>query len=113
MHAVSDAIESISAGTGKLKGLIDEVTEASRQQAHGIDQVSQATAQMEKVTQATAATAEESAAASEELNAQAESSMFVVRKLAAMVGYEAKSNGPANRSAAPVSDGRVSIRRAA
>jgi methyl-accepting chemotaxis protein/methyl-accepting chemotaxis protein-1 (serine sensor receptor) len=87
VHSVTGAIESISAGTGTLKGLIDEVSEASRQQSHGIDQVSQATAQMEKVTQATAATAEESAAASEELNAQAETSMQVVRRLAAMVGY--------------------------
>ena len=36
---------------------------------------------MERVTQTTAATAEESAAASEELNAQAESSIAVVGKL--------------------------------
>jgi hypothetical protein len=41
---------------------------------------------MEKVTQGTAATAEESAAASEELNAQAETSMHVVTRLAALVG---------------------------
>ena len=59
---------------------------ASRQQSQGIDQVSQAIAQMEKVTQTTAATAEESAAASEELNAQAETSMGVVARLEALVG---------------------------
>jgi methyl-accepting chemotaxis protein len=40
---------------------------------------------MEKVTQGTAATAEESAAASEELNAQAETSMQVVTQLSALV----------------------------
>jgi methyl-accepting chemotaxis protein/methyl-accepting chemotaxis protein-1 (serine sensor receptor) len=91
VHTVTDAIESIAGSTGTLKGLIDEVSEASRQQSHGIDQVSQATAQMEKVTQATAATAEESAAASEELNAQAEMSMQVVARLAAMVGMVAES----------------------
>ena len=51
-----------------------------------IAQVSQAIQQMEKVTQTTAATAEESAAASEELNAQAEASMSVVRDLEALVG---------------------------
>ena len=43
-------------------------------------------AQMEKVTQTTAATAEESAAASEELNAQAETSMAAVRRLEDIVG---------------------------
>ena len=41
---------------------------------------------MEKVTQSTAGTAEESAAASEELNAQADTSLGVVRTLDAMVG---------------------------
>ena len=41
---------------------------------------------MEKVTQTTAATAEESAAASEELSAQAETAMDVVRQLETLVG---------------------------
>jgi hypothetical protein len=86
VQTVSAAIESITTSTVKVKGLVDEVSEASRQQAQGIDQVSQAIAQMEKVTQGTAATAEESAAASEELNAQAETSMQVVARLAALVG---------------------------
>ena len=69
----------------RVKGLVDEVSEASRQQAQGIDQVSQAIAQMEKVTQTTAATAEESAAASEELNAQAFELQEVVQELGSMV----------------------------
>jgi hypothetical protein len=64
-----------------VKGIVEEVRESSQQQTQGIDQVSQAIAQMEKVTQTTAATAEESAAASEELNAQAESAIAVVGKL--------------------------------
>ena len=45
---------------------------------------------MEKVTQATAATAEESAAASEELNAQAEGTIAVVHQLEALVGAARK-----------------------
>ena len=71
-----------------MKGLVDAVSAASRQQAQGIDQVTQAITQMEKVTQTTAATAEESAAASEELSAQAESSMGVVSRLAGLVGSQ-------------------------
>jgi methyl-accepting chemotaxis protein len=70
----------------RVKGIVDEVREASQQQTQGIDQVAQAIAQMEKVTQTTAATAEESSAASEELNAQAETSMAVVRQLEAIIG---------------------------
>jgi methyl-accepting chemotaxis protein len=69
-----------------MRSLVDEVSVASRQQAEGIDHVAQAVAQMEKITQTTAATAEESAAASEELSAQAETAMGVVSKLAALVG---------------------------
>jgi methyl-accepting chemotaxis protein len=96
VHVVTGAIESITASTGKVKSLVDEVSLASRQQSQGIDQVSQAIAQMEKVTQGTAATAEESAAASEELSAQAETSLNVVARLAALVsGSSIAAAGPA------------------
>jgi hypothetical protein len=78
---VASAIDAITKSVAQVKGMVEEVREASLQQTQGIDQVSQAIAQMEKVTQTTAATAEESAAASEELNAQAESSIAVVGKL--------------------------------
>jgi methyl-accepting chemotaxis protein/methyl-accepting chemotaxis protein-1 (serine sensor receptor) len=99
---VSQSIEAITGSVSRVKGLIEEVSIASRQQAQGIDQVSQSLAQMEKVTQTTAATAEESAAASEELNAQAAVSMAVVQKLQVMVGCSAAHAGaaPAPRPAA-------------
>jgi methyl-accepting chemotaxis protein len=106
VQTVTVAIESITSSTVRVKGLVDEVSEASRQQSQGIDQVSQAIAQMEKVTQGTAATAEESAAASEELSAQAETSMHVVTRLAALVGgVETAQVAPSSvrrKSAAPV-----------
>jgi methyl-accepting chemotaxis protein/methyl-accepting chemotaxis protein-1 (serine sensor receptor) len=88
---VSGAIEAITASAAQVRGLVDAVSAASREQAQGIDQVTQAITQMEKVTQNTAATAEESAAASEELSAQAESSMTVVGRLAGLVGSQAKT----------------------
>jgi len=83
---VSGSIEAITASAGRVKGLVDAVSAASREQSQGIEQVTQAITQMEKVTQNTAATAEESAAASEQLSAQAESSMSVVSRLAGLVG---------------------------
>jgi methyl-accepting chemotaxis protein len=88
-HTVEQVVQKINGITesvGKAKGLVEQVSVASRQQAQGIDQVTQAIAQMEKVTQTTAATAEESAAASEELNAQAETAMAIVSEVEAMVG---------------------------
>jgi methyl-accepting chemotaxis protein len=81
VEQVASAIDAITKSVAQVKGMVEEVREASLQQTQGIDQVSQTIAQMEKVTQTTAATAEESAAASEELNAQAESSIAVVSKL--------------------------------
>jgi methyl-accepting chemotaxis protein/methyl-accepting chemotaxis protein-1 (serine sensor receptor) len=91
---VSGAIEAITSSAGRVKGLVDAVSAASREQSQGIEQVTQAITQMEKVTQNTAATAEESAAASEELSAQAESSMSVVGRLASLVGSQATPPGP-------------------
>ena len=85
LDRVAEAITAITADVASVRSLVDEVNVASRHQAEGIDQVTQAITQMEQVTHATAATAEESAAASEELSAQAESTMGAVRRLADMV----------------------------
>jgi methyl-accepting chemotaxis protein len=86
VQVVGQSISAITDSVSKVKGLILEVSEASRQQAQGVDQVSRTIAEMEKVTQATAATAEESAAASEELSAQAESSMAIVSRIEVLAG---------------------------
>ena len=55
----------------KLAQLIGEVSAASEEQAKGIEQIGIAVSLMDKVTQGNAASAEESASASEELSAQA------------------------------------------
>ncbi len=65
--AFSDVTESASA----VGGLITEISAASIEQAQGIDQVNQAIAEMDKVTQANAANAEENASASEQMSGQA------------------------------------------
>ncbi|MFN7983802.1 MAG: methyl-accepting chemotaxis protein [Vicinamibacterales bacterium] len=100
---VATAITGITDSVNRVKGLIDEVSEASNQQTQGLDQVAQALAQMERVTQGTAATAEESAAASEELSAQASSTMEVVARLKEMVGGSGKAAAaaPARQVEAP------------
>ena len=51
--------------------LVEEIANASSEQAHGISQVKQGLSQIESVTQRNMANAEESAAASEELSSQA------------------------------------------
>ena len=69
-----------------MKELVDAIYRGSEEQSLGLIQVNRAIVQIEQVTQATAATAEESAAASEQLNAQAESVKEVVTSLYRMVG---------------------------
>ena len=82
---VAQSISAIVSSVGTVKGLVTEISEASRQQSQGIDQVAQAVAQMEQVTQTTAASAEEGAAASEELSSHAETALNEVARLEAML----------------------------
>ena len=82
---VSASLEEITTSAGKVKDLVSEIAAASQEQAQGIDQVNDAVAQMDQVTQQNAANAEESASASEELNAQAEALMSMVGELKSLV----------------------------
>ena len=82
---VARAISSITGSVSQLEALVDGVREASRQQSEGLAQVSQAIGHMERVTQTTAATAEETAFASASLNGLAETSMVVVGRLATLI----------------------------
>jgi len=83
---VAEAFAAITQRVTDVKGLVDGVSVASKQQALGIDQVVQSIRQMERVTQTTAATAEECAAACEQLNTQADVTMGLVERLETMVG---------------------------
>lgn len=70
----------------KISGLIEEIASASNEQSQGLEQVSIAINQMDQVTQTTAANAEESASASEELTSQAAELNVMVDTLIAIVG---------------------------
>jgi methyl-accepting chemotaxis protein len=83
---VASSIHAITEGANKVKTLVDEVDASSKEQAQGIEQISKAVAQMDQVTQRTAANAEESASASEELNAQSQALMAVVAQLQGLIG---------------------------
>jgi len=95
---VSKALEEIVEGISKTTDLVGEIAAASSEQAQGIDQVNTAVTQMDKVTQANAANAEESASASEELSAQAEQMNSIVEELSALVGGTKQGNVGARAS---------------
>ncbi|HEX8984913.1 MAG TPA: methyl-accepting chemotaxis protein, partial [Bryobacteraceae bacterium] len=83
---VAAAIRAITEESGEVKMLVDEVNLGSQEQTRGIEQIRKAIVQMEQVTQKTAASAEESASAAEQLNAQSEAVKDIVERLTAMVG---------------------------
>jgi methyl-accepting chemotaxis protein/methyl-accepting chemotaxis protein-1 (serine sensor receptor) len=85
---VSDAFNALTSNVASIKSLVDEVNAASKHQSSGIGQVTQAIVQMERVTQTTAATAEQSAAACQQLNAQADITMSVVRRLEELISRQ-------------------------
>jgi methyl-accepting chemotaxis protein len=85
LDQVTQSINEITGSAGALQKLVDDVHLNSRQQAEGIDQIARALAHMGSITQTTASNAEESAAAGEELSAQAESMRASVRQLDSLV----------------------------
>ena len=99
-NATQEAFKENAEISKKIGQLVDEIATASEEQSHGITQVNTAVAEMDKVTQSTAATAEESAALSEELNAQAEQMKVYVADLVKVV-EGGSANGAASFHSAP------------
>ena len=75
----------IEEGSQFVMGRIAEISSATNEQAQGVDQVNTAVAQMDKVTQSNAATAEESASAAHELSTQADILSNMVNELVIMI----------------------------
>lgn len=65
------ALTQIVERVGKVTQLVGEIASASTEQAHGIADINEGVSQVEMVTQTNTASAEESAAASQELSRQA------------------------------------------
>jgi uncharacterized phage infection (PIP) family protein YhgE len=93
----------------KIGQLVDEIATSSQEQANGISQVNTAVAEMDQVTQSTAASAEESASAAEEMNAQAQQMRGFVEELAVLVGL----GGSTSSVSAPERSVGVSQRKTA
>jgi len=92
----NEAFGEISSSASKVGELVGEISAASQEQSQGIDQINKAVAEMDKVTQSTAATAEESASASEEMNAQAEQMKQVAFTLTSIIGGNGNGAGNGN-----------------
>jgi methyl-accepting chemotaxis protein len=89
---VAKTLNEIVTKARQVDELVAEVASASREQTQGITQINTAVGQMDKVTQSNAANAEESAAAAEELNAQASVMKESVTELLKLVGGANQTN---------------------
>jgi len=83
---VGKILNEIADGVDKVTQLIGEVSAASDDQTEGITQINRAIMEMDKVTQMTAANAEESASASEELSSQCDDLNEMIDVLSRIVG---------------------------
>lgn len=81
-----EVLNKIVANASKASTLISEIALASKEQAEGIKQVTNALGQMDELAHGNSAFCEETAAASEELSAQAEGLKGLVENLSAMIG---------------------------
>jgi methyl-accepting chemotaxis protein len=88
LEHVTQVIHAITESTAKVKTLVDEVNLGSQEQARGIGQISQSIAEMDRVTQANAASAEQTASASEQMSAQAQALQNIARELRTLVGSD-------------------------
>lgn len=91
---VGEVLDKVVNGVEKVNRLISQVSSSSEEQSKGIEQINNATTEMDKTTQANAANAEEAAAASEELTAQADELNNIVNVLVTVIsGNGAQTNG--------------------
>jgi len=103
---VAVALDDIVIKARQVDELITEVASASREQTQGITHIGTAVGQMDKVTQSNAATAEQSAAAAQELNAQSLAMKHAVAELISLVGGQ----GHADTLSQPIKEHRETAR---
>ena len=89
---VAKTLEEIVTHARRVDALVAEIASASKEQSQGVDQVVVAVQQMEKVTQNTAAGAEECASAAQELNAQAIAQDSIVGRLRSLAGTTSQTD---------------------
>jgi methyl-accepting chemotaxis protein len=81
----NEAFSEVAVSTSEVGGLVSEISVASKEQAQGIGQINKAVADLDRITQENASTAEESASAAEELNAQSAQMKSVVGRLVVII----------------------------
>lgn len=87
-NKTKESFTEILNGIKKTSDLIGEIAISAKEQAEGMNQIATAMGSVDQITQQNASASEETAAAAEELNAQALSMLDNVAELAALAGYD-------------------------
>lgn len=87
-NKTKESFTEILNGIKKTSDLIGEIAISAKEQAEGMNQIATAMGSVDQITQQNASASEETAAAAEELNAQAISMLDNVSELAALAGFD-------------------------
>ena len=101
---VGETLQAIHAKATKVNELVTQMAAANTEQHESLRQLNDAMAQMDKITQAGAASSEETASAAQQMNAQVTDLLAAVRDLDVLVGHDSG----AERGAPPAGVGAVS-----
>ncbi len=86
VNEVAQSVRGMISESSEMMTLVSEINSSSREQSRGIDEIATTIQKMEGVTQSNAASAEQTAAAVEELSMQAKGLKDIVQDLAALSG---------------------------
>jgi methyl-accepting chemotaxis protein/methyl-accepting chemotaxis protein-2 (aspartate sensor receptor) len=87
-NKTKESFTEILNGIKKTSDLIGEIAISAKEQAEGMNQIATAMGSVDQITQQNASASEETAAAAEELNAQALSMLDNVSELAMLAGFD-------------------------
>jgi methyl-accepting chemotaxis protein/methyl-accepting chemotaxis protein-1 (serine sensor receptor) len=116
VHLVADIGNRVFDQFGKVKLLVDGISLGNSEQGKGVSSISKSIIQMEAGTQTSAANAEQSAAAAQQLNAQSSKLRQIAADLGIMVGLGHTSSsaqpghGPAPRNRKAELKGKVRLK---
>jgi methyl-accepting chemotaxis protein len=97
-HRVSEKLAEITGSVGRVTDIMAEIAGGASEQAKGVEQVNQAIALMDKVTQQNAASSEQSSASAAELSGRAQELAATVATFRVASGAEGASPGTAART---------------
>lgn len=92
VNGTAESLQRVVESAQQVSGIVDKIADAASQQTASVSQVNQGVNQIANVVQTNSATAEESAAASEELSGQAE----LLRELVAQFRLKPMDQAPAS-----------------